>query len=132
MILTDRTTTRPKGDVPIYHFSWSISNPDRKVHAKDLRFIKLTKEEESKEDEENDDNPLTNGEKRIVPINLSNQELETFTVKVTVESTLLGTRVEYEKEHSRSDGFINVEVTDAPGAYLRVYINGELDTEMRL
>ena len=92
---------------------------------------KLEKEEDPNEDEK-DDNPLTNGEKRIVPINLSNKERETFTVKVTVESTLLGSRVEYEKEHSRSDGIINVEVTDAPGAYLRVYIDGVLDSEMRL
>ena len=96
---------------------------------------RLEKEEEEPEDnnEENkDENPLTSGKKRIIPINLSNKERENFTVKVVVESTLLGSRVEYEKEHTRSDGTIDVEVTDAPGAYLRVYIDGALDSEMRL
>lgn len=46
MIVTDRTTTCPKGDVPINHFNWSISSPDWKIYAKEysLRFIKLTKE----------------------------------------------------------------------------------------
>lgn len=43
MMLADRTTAHPKEDVPIHHFSQSISNLDWKVHAKDLRFIKQKK-----------------------------------------------------------------------------------------
>lgn len=97
---------------------------------------RLEKEEENPEDnngEVKDDNPLTNGEKRMIKVNLSNKgERETFEVKVVLQSTLLGTRVEYEGTHSREDGTIEVMITDAPGAYLRLYIDGQLDSEQVL
>ena len=70
---------------------------------------------------------------RLININLSNKgQREEFDVKVTLESVALGTRVEYEGKHTRNDGTIGVYVTDAPGAYLKLYIDGKLDSEQVL
>lgn len=77
-------------------------------------------------------NPVTTG-KRSIKINLSNKgERETFTVKVTLQSASIGTRVEYEGTHSREDGTITIDVLDVPGAYLKLYIDGEFDSEQVL
>ena len=79
------------------------------------------------------ENPLTNGKKRTIKINLANKGSRSdFVVKVVLQSTLIGTRVEYEGTHSRADGTISVDITDAPGAYLRLYIDGALDSEQVL
>lgn len=76
--------------------------------------------------------PVTTG-KISIPIKLSDKgKRETFTVKVTLESASIGTRVEYEGTHSREDGTINVDVSDIPGAYLKLYIDGEFDSEQVL
>ena len=73
------------------------------------------------------------GKKRSIKINLSNKgERETFEVKVVLQSAAIGTRVEYEGTHTREDGIINVDVTDAKGAYLKLYIDGKLDSEQIL
>ncbi len=76
--------------------------------------------------------PTTTG-KISIPIKLSDKgERETFTVKVTLQSASIGTRVEYEGTHSREDGTINVDVSNIPGAYLKLYIDGKFDSEQVL
>ena len=55
-----------------------------------------------------------------------------FNVKVVLEGTSIGKKVEYEAEHSRSDGKIQVEVSDVSGAMLKVYIDDVLKSEMPL
>lgn len=84
------------------------------------------------DDDTTTSNPVTTG-KRSIKINLSNKgERETFTVKVTLQSASIGTRVEYEGTHSREDGTITIDVLDVPGAYLKLYIDGEFDSEQVL
>lgn len=71
--------------------------------------------------------------KRAIPINLSNKgQRDEFDVKVTLESVAIGTRVEYEGKHTRNDGTITVYISDIPGAYLKLYIDGKLDSEQVL
>ena len=83
----------------------------------------------SGDDNKNPGSELNLG-KRKIKLNLSNKgKREEFEVKVVLQGTLVGTRVEYEGTHSRSDGTIEITVTDAPGSYLRIYIDGELDSE---
>ncbi len=75
-------------------------------------------------------NPIT---KRKVTIDLSKMgERETFNVKVVVEGISVGKRIEYEKQHSRTDGTIEVEVTNAVGAMLKVYVDDVVVSEMTL
>ena len=97
---------------------------------------KLNKTDDGKKDDDkNNDNqnPVVTGKKRSIKINLSNKgERETFEVKVVLQSAAIGTRVEYEGTHTREDGIINVDVTDAKGAYLKLYIDGKLDSEQIL
>lgn len=77
------------------------------------------------------ENKDPNAGKIPIQINLTNKgQRPKFTVQVTLEGTVIGgTRVEYEEEHSRSDGTITVYVTDAPGALLKLFIDGKLDSE---
>lgn len=71
--------------------------------------------------------------KRRVTIDLSNVgERERFNVKVVIEGNAVGKKVEYEAEHSRNDGKIEVDVTDAPGSMLKVYIDDTVVSEMTL
>lgn len=82
-----------------------------------------------------DDRPQTPSElgKKTISIDLSNKgERETFKVKVTLQGASVGTRVEYEGVHSRADGKINIDITNAPGAYLKLYIDDKLDSEQVL
>lgn len=94
---------------------------------------KLDDDSTNKEDENNTSNtPIVSG-KRAINVNLSNKgERETFTVKVTLQSAAIGTRVEYEGTHSREDGTITIDVSDIPGAYLKLYIDGKFDSEQVL
>ena len=71
--------------------------------------------------------------KRKVVIDLSNAGTKDgFNVKVVLESNTLGKKVEYEATHSRSDGRIEVYVTDIKGAMLKVYVDDEVVSEMML
>ena len=71
--------------------------------------------------------------KRKVVIDLNNAGTKDgFNVKVVLESNVLGKRVEYEGTHSRSDGKIEVYVTDIKDAMLKVYIDDEVVSEMKL
>ena len=118
----------PEKDAVVSELSTVVIVVNRLEEKEDNNQVD-NKENENK----NDDNPLTNNKKRTIKVDLSNRgERETFTVKVVVQSTVLGTRVEYEGTHSRSDGSIDVQVTDAPGAMLRLYIDGKLESEQVL
>lgn len=71
--------------------------------------------------------------KRKVVIDLSNAGAKDgFDVRVVVESNTQGKKVEYEAKHSRSDGKIEVYVSDIKGAMLKVYIDNEVVSEMML
>ena len=59
-------------------------------------------------------------------------ERSKFNVKVVLEGTSIGKKIEYEAEHSRDDGKIQVEVSDVEGAMLKVYIDDVLKSEMPL
>lgn len=79
------------------------------------------------------ENNQTTAKKRKVTLDLSNMgERAKFNVKVVLEGTSIGKKVEYEAEHSRSDGKIQVEVSDVSGAMLKVYIDDVLKSEMPL
>jgi len=96
---------------------------------------KLPEEKEENGTNNNDKNENNDSHEgqRLINVNLSNKgEREEFDVKVTLESAAIGTRVEYEGKHTRNDGTIKVYVTDAPGAYLKLYIDGKLDSEQVL
>ena len=88
---------------------------------------------ENKENDEpnnNNNNSGNESDKISIPINLSNKgERETFEVKVVLQGTGIGTRVEYEGTHSRSDGTINIDISNIKDAMLKVYIDGKLDSE---
>lgn len=80
----------------------------------------------------NDDKTSTT-KKRKVTLDLSNMgERSKFNVKVVLEGATIGKKIEYEAEHSRDDGKIQVEVSDISGAMLKVYIDDELKSEMPL
>ncbi len=84
-------------------------------------------------DDKNDKNSGTNIGKRSIKINLSNLgERETFELKVVLQGTLVGNRVEYEGTHSRSEGSINIDITDAPGSKLTIYVDGKIASEQVL
>ena len=71
--------------------------------------------------------------KRTIGIDLSSRgERDTFVVKVVLEGQTVGRKVEYEANHKRSDGIINVLVTDLSGAMLKVYIDDKVVSEMVL
>ena len=79
------------------------------------------------------ENNQTTTKKRKVTLDLSNMgERTKFNVKVVLEGTSIGKKIEYEAEHSRSDGKIQVEVSDVSGAMLKVYIDDVLKSEMPL
>ncbi len=92
--------------------------------------------EEDKDEDEGDDptenTPATTA-KRMVTIDLSTVGTRTtFNVKVVLEGNLVGKRVEYEGEHTRDDGKIEVEVTDIKNAILKVYVDDEVVSEKML
>ena len=118
-------------------------NADELLSELSTVIIVVNKVPEEKEDKKPEDDVTTkepNKEekdshegKRLININLSNKgSRDEFDVKVTLEGVALGTRVEYEGKHTRNDGTIKVYVTDAPGAYLKLYIDGKLDSEQVL
>ena len=71
--------------------------------------------------------------KRLIELDLSSRaKREEFNVKVTLESSATGTLVEYEGKHKRSEGKINLYISDIPGAYLKVYFDNEVISEQVL
>lgn len=78
--------------------------------------------------------PTTPAEaKRKVTIDLSTVgAFNKFNVKVVLEGNAIGKRVEYNAEHTREDGKIDVYVTDVKNAMLKVYIDDEVVSEMTL
>ena len=76
--------------------------------------------------------PVVNAKRRVT-IDLSNVgEREKFNVKVVLEGNAVGKKVEYEAEHTRDDGKIEVNVTDVKGAMLKVYVDNTVAYEMPL
>ena len=64
-------------------------------------------------------------------VNVSNKgSRETFTVKVTLNGDIKGRTNIYEATHKRSDGVIDVPYPGDATGMLRVYIDGNLDSEM--
>lgn len=79
------------------------------------------------------DNENLGTKKRMITLDLSKMgEKTNFNVKVVLEGTSIGKKIEYEAEHSRNDGKIQVEVSDVKGAMLKVYVDDELKSEMPL
>ena len=75
---------------------------------------------------------VSNG-KRTIKLDLASRgERDTFVVKVIVEGQTVGRKVEYEANHKRSDGVINIAVSDIKGAMLKVYIDDKIVSEMVL
>ena len=50
-------------------------------------------------------------------------------MKITTDRKL---QDQFRLSNTREDGIINVDVTDAKGAYLKLYIDGKLDSEQIL
>lgn len=69
--------------------------------------------------------------KKEVKINLESATKSRFNLKVVLEGTTVGKRVEYDAEHRRGDQ-VSVYVTNEPGAIVRIYIDDELTSEMPL
>ena len=68
-----------------------------------------------------------------IPIDLSNKGARpTFSVKVELQGDITGRKILYEGNHSRSDGKIQVAVPKDAIGLLKVYIDGEVDSEMVL
>lgn len=90
--------------------------------------------EEPKEENPNKQEPSNPvAGKKSIGIDLSSRgERDTFVVKVVLEGQTVGRKVEYEANHKRSDGVINVLVTDISGAMLKVYIDDKVVSEMVL
>lgn len=81
----------------------------------------------------NNQGGTTTDGKRSIKLDLSSRgERDTFVVKVVVEGNTVGRKVEYEANHKRSDGIINVAVSDIKGAMLKVYIDDVIVSEMVL
>ena len=69
----------------------------------------------------------------ILPIVVSNKGArDVFSLKVEVQSSLLGKKIIYENMHSRSDGTVNVTIPKGVSGMLRVYIDDKLDSEMTI
>ncbi len=118
--------------------SQSPENGERTSELSTVTIIVNKLDGNSSETGDNDkSNPSENNQtatkKRKVTLDLSNMgERTKFNVKVVLEGTSIGKKVEYEAEHSRSDGKIQVEVSDVSGAMLKVYIDDVLKSEMPL
>ncbi len=118
--------------------SQSPENGERTSELSTVTIIVNKLDGSSSETGDNDkSNPSENNQtatkKRKVTLDLSNMgERTKFNVKVVLEGTSIGKKVEYEAEHSRSDGKIQVEVSDVSGAMLKVYIDDVLKSEMPL
>lgn len=78
-------------------------------------------------------NSIAKQGKRQIELDLASRaKREEFNVKVTLESSATGTLVEYEGKHKRSEGKININISDLPGAYLKVYFDDEVVSEQVL
>lgn len=75
---------------------------------------------------------LKHGKRQIELDLASRAKREEFNVKVTLESSATGTLVEYEGKHKKSEGKINLSISDIPGAYLKVYFDDEVVSEQVL
>ena len=63
--------------------------------------------------------------------NISNKGArETFKVRVELQGDITGKKILHEAEHKRSDGRIQVPVSKQATGLIRVYIDGEIDSEM--
>ena len=75
-------------------------------------------------------NEPTTPSKVRIPIDLSTVGArDNFNVKVVLEGNSIGKRVEYEAFHSRSDGKIEVYVSNVKNAMVKVYIDDEVISE---
>lgn len=88
--------------------------------------------DEDKTDDKNNSGDNPGSPKRIVTINVSNATREKVNVKVVLESNVYGKRIEYEAEHSRNEGSIQVPVEDIAGAMVRVYFDDVVVSELPL
>lgn len=69
---------------------------------------------------------------KILSINLSNKKKKDFfVVKVETEDTN-GRQVVYEKVHTKNDDEINIPISGKGSVIVRVYIDGELDSEQSI
>ena len=57
---------------------------------------------------------------------------DTFNVRVELQGDINGKKILHEAVHTRSDGKINVAVSSKASGLIRVYIDGEVDSEMVL
>ncbi|MBO5142353.1 MAG: Stk1 family PASTA domain-containing Ser/Thr kinase [Clostridia bacterium] len=66
-----------------------------------------------------------------ITIDLSNKGVrETFSVRVELQGDITGKKILHEATHKRSDGRIQVAVSKNATGLIRVYIDGEIDSEM--
>jgi len=73
-----------------------------------------------------------NGSKYL-NINLSSKgSRETFNVRVELNGDIKGRKVIYNEEHKRGDGMISVPYPDDATGMIRVYIDGDLDSEQMI
>ncbi len=76
--------------------------------------------------------PLKEGE-MYIDIDTSKQWKDEFDIRVEeVGGMIIGKRIEYEGHHTKSEGTLKIKVNKEPGAMLTVYVDGELDSQMRI
>lgn len=111
--------------------------PEAKTHISELSEItivvnKIGSNDTTDPDEPTDPEKPSTG-KRTITIDLTNKgKRDTFEVRVEVQGQITGTRIEYEKTHSRSDGKITVPISETGSGIVRVFIDDELDSEQVL
>ncbi len=79
--------------------------------------------------------PTTNVKRKVTldlnVIGLSASKTK-FNVKVVVEGNLIGKRLEYEGEHTRDEGKLEVEIVDVKNAMLKIYVDDKVVSEKAL
>lgn len=68
-----------------------------------------------------------------IAIDISNKGArESFSVRVELQGDITGKKILYEGTHTRADKKVNVEIPNGAMGLLKVYIDGEVDSEMVL
>jgi len=109
----------------INKYETSEDNPEDKPDNEDNK--KDDKEENTQ------GNTSTPSKLTILPIDISNKGArESFTVRVELQGDITGKKILYEGIHTRADKKVNVEIPNDAIGLLKVYIDGEVDSEMVL
>ena len=145
--------------IPVISYEEKIGEPEGKIldqtpeagaQVSELTEIKVVinkyntttpepEEEKPNTGDSNTDNPGNTGntgntekeEYQYITIDLSRKGVrDTFNVRVELQGDITGKKILHEGNHSRKDGKIQVPVSKNATGLIRVYIDGEVDSEM--